>query len=62
VGYEVILNDKVVGEVTDYFLQGSTWSLIVKLEDGRTSNIPMVEDFVDEIKEGKVFIKDAGLF
>ena len=62
IDYEVILNDEVVGKVIDYFQQGSIWSLIVELNDGKQTNIPFVEEeFIKEIKENKIYLLDKGL-
>ena len=62
IGNEVYLKDKYVGKVINYFEQGSIWSLVVKLEDGRETNIPMViEEFIEKIEDNKIYLKDRGL-
>ena len=61
VGYKVNIGDSEVGEVIDYFKQGTTWSLIVKLNEDKKTNIPFVDEFIDSIEENIIYLKDDRL-
>ena len=63
VGLEVIMEGKKVGEVVDYFPQGKIFSLLVQLDDGRLTNIPMIEgEFVESYNDTQIHILNKQLF
>jgi 16S rRNA processing protein RimM len=61
IGFNVYEENKKVGIIKDYFKQGKSFSLVVELNDGSLSNIPMVEEIID-ITDDKIKIKQKGLF
>lgn len=62
IGYKVFNKKKLVGIVIGYFKQGNNYSLEVNLEDNKKTNIPFLDDFISEVKDNKIYIKDKFLF
>lgn len=61
IGYEVYEGEEFIGEVIDFIMQGSTYSLVVRKENGGTNYLPMVEQFIEEINEEVIYIKGIEL-
>ncbi len=61
--YEAIDQDKkTIGTIVEYFDQGPYYSFVIKLENNKTINLPIIDEFVGEVneKDRKILFKIKG--